>query len=66
MLPIPGVVMLFRLLVLNFCQLMIHDFIESCMLNHDWVLYRIYLLNHSMGSFSFDISTMINSPGVCG
>jgi hypothetical protein len=36
------------------------------LLNRDCVLYRLYLLNHSMGSFSFDISTMINSLGVCG
>jgi hypothetical protein len=54
---------LFSLLVLNFCQIMIHDFQER---NHDWVLYRIYRLNHSMGSFSFDISTMTNSLGVYG
>jgi hypothetical protein len=58
-----GVVVLFSLLVLNFCQIMIHDFQEH---NHDWVLYRIYRLNHSMGSFSFNISTMTNSLGVYG
>jgi hypothetical protein len=55
--PILGVVMLLRLLVLNIFQLVIHDFQDN---NHACSVmtvcfYRLYLLNHSMGSFSFDI-----------
>jgi hypothetical protein len=65
--PILGVVMLLRFLVLNISQLMIHDFQDH---NHACstmtMCFIKYLLNHSMGSFSFDISTMINSLGVCG
>jgi hypothetical protein len=38
----------------------------SCLINHDCVFYMLYLLNHSMGSLSIDIFTMINSFCVNG
>jgi hypothetical protein len=60
--PILGVVMLLRLLVLTIFQLMTHDFQDhndACLIMI--VCYLCYLLNHSISGSSFDILTMINS-----